>query len=417
MKIIPNHCHYFNNAICIEPDTTEAFSYKPCCNFKSHLLEGSHTKYFKVSTNEINSATKYWDEQRLDKTFNYANLKETACLKCYRDDQVEDLEKAPSQLAMRKTVAQKFTPTKPGELNFLDISFSSFCNLACRYCTPSVSSSWVKTLQDAYQQNIDLSEAIASDLIQSEMDHKAELKQTIKQEKKILEDLKKLDLSHLQEVYIKGGEPMMARVLEEFLDLLIAQGCESTVSLCFNTNGGVFPKLSLLQKILRFKKVILRISIDAAGDLGGYIRQNLEWKMLEENLKKWKDATKEKNNLEVKIQITTNIYSVNKLIDIDKWAHKNNLDIIPGQIFGPPIWNFHKVLPVKYYDLLSERYNNKLHNPWLDNWQKLAIDKSRSEFDIKILEKFKRVNNKLDTVYQDSFEKHNPEMYHWLYSY
>ena len=70
-----------------------------------------------------------------------------------------------------------------------------------------------------------------------------------------------------------------------------------------------------------------------------------------------------------------------------------------------------------YYDLLSERYNNKLHNPWLDNWQKLAIDKSRSEFDIKILEKFKRVNNKLDTVYQDSFEKHNPEMYQWLYSY
>ncbi len=416
MKILENHCHYFQNALCIEPDTTKTFTYKPCCNFKSHKLT-QNNEYFRVSTDEIGTANSYWNEKIYDKSFNYASLQETGCAKCYFDDLKEDLDKAPGEIAMRKTAGNKFQATKPGQLNFLDISFSSLCNLACRYCTPSVSTSWVKTLQDANQIGIDLNDAIPAYQNQADFDHKTELQKTIVQEKKILADLKQMDLSHLQEVYIKGGEPMMARVLEEFLDLLIAQGCESTVRLCFNTNGGVFPKAKLLEKILRFKQVVLRISIDAYGELGAYIRQNLTWNNLQTNLDKWKESAKEKNNLIVKIQATTNIYSVNQLIDLDKWAHKHNMEIIPGQIFGPMEYNFHKVLPVQYYEVLQNRYNNNLHSRWLDDWQKLVLNTELSNFDPYYFEKFKKMNDSFDTVYNKSFKELNPEMYNWIYSY
>ena len=132
---------------------------------------------------------------------------------------------------------------------------------------------------------------------------------------------------------------------------------------------------------------------------------------------KWKESAKEKNNLIVKIQATTNIYSVNQLIDLDKWAHKHNMEIIPGQIFGPMEYNFHKVLPVQYYEVLQNRYNNNLHSRWLDDWQKLVLNPELSNFDPYYFEKFKKMNDSFDTVYNKSFKELNPEMYNWIYSY
>lgn len=84
-------------------------------------------------------------------------------------------------------------------------------------------------------------------------------------------------------LYFTGGEPMIEKQVEKILDHLIDRGVEQNITLEFNTNCTVLRD-SMLEKLQRFKKVILSLSLDAYGAYHEYIRYPSDWRVIGRNV-------------------------------------------------------------------------------------------------------------------------------------
>ena len=88
----------------------------------------------------------------------------------------------------------------------------------------------------------------------------------------------------LKEVYLTGGEPMMVKNLDKFLERL-----DTSMTIRFNTNCTIWnPKIEKLLR--RFNKVIMSLSLDAASEKIHYIRYPADWdNTVKENAYKYAD--------------------------------------------------------------------------------------------------------------------------------
>ena len=134
-----------------------------------------------------------------------------------------------------------------------------------------------------------------------------------------LEDLRNL-LPHLKDVMridFKGGEPMMAKHHNQFLEWLIEEGM-TDIELFYTTNGTVQnPKILNLLK--EFKRVSICFSIEGTGRLYSYIRggkYNIE--QLEETL----SAYSKLDNVQIMFNVTLQNYNVFNLPELHNFLHE-----------------------------------------------------------------------------------------------
>lgn len=151
---------------------------------------------------------------------------------------------------------------------YWDVRFSNLCNLRCRSCGPSFSSSW-------YQDQLKLAPDYANS-------HKA-LVFAGKYETDLWEQL--IDhIDDVEQIYFAGGEPLMMdehyRILEE-----LEQRGRFDVRLIYNTN---FTQTCLKDRSVfdywkKFKSVAVGASLDDMGARGEYIRKGTVWADVEQN--------------------------------------------------------------------------------------------------------------------------------------
>jgi len=149
---------------------------------------------------------------------------------------------------------------------YFDIRFSNICNFRCRTCYHGASSKW---FNDAKTLGTNIGE-----------------KAIIKNIKDINDFIAKTGNALLQaeEFYFAGGEPLVTEEHYLLLEWLIKNKA-TKARLRYNTN---FSKLEFKHwKVLglwkHFPEVEVLASIDAAGDLGEYIRKEMEWETIVEN--------------------------------------------------------------------------------------------------------------------------------------
>jgi len=184
-----------------------------------------------------------------------------------------------------------------------DINLSNVCNLKCRMCGSWASNSWFKEeialarIDKRYQKNIN-----EVPLLQYS-----------------LEDLRNL-LPHLKDVMridFKGGEPMMAKHHNQFLEWLIEEGM-TDIELFYTTNGTVQnPKILNLLK--EFKRVSICFSIEGTGRLYSYIRGGkYKIEQLEETL----SAYSKLDNVQIMFNVTLQNYNVFNLPELHNFLHE-----------------------------------------------------------------------------------------------
>jgi hypothetical protein len=93
---------------------------------------------------------------------------------------------------------------------------------------------------------------------------------------------------HLQHIYITGGEPFLQPQHDKFLDRLIEGGYAKNIVLEYDTNLSVMNK-KILERLSKFKDIILRISTDDVGARYELIRHPLKWDNLLKNMGLLKD--------------------------------------------------------------------------------------------------------------------------------
>lgn len=389
-------CGWLTNGVYYNPVDWSS-SLKSCCRFNDKRQDRHNIK------------TLHDQQQWMKTNPDYNDFKNNACSSCYK----EELSRGESMRTRSLAVSQNF---EPGQLNWLHVTFSNFCNLKCLYCQPNNSTTWIDDSKKLTSLNINAE-------INQYYDHESYITSvdTYKKEKRLLEDLKSADLSSLKYIGVFGGEPFMARNFENFVSII--EDVAPDIMIQINTNCTIFPKENVLTALEKFKKVQLRFSTESVFELAEYIRHPMKWQVFDDTRVKWQSWASGKNNIQLQCHAANSIYNINMLEDFVTWADDCNLGIVNAKVFKPEYLDYSNVLNESQ---LLTCYNRveKLINSHGKNIRFLEGVKSDLQSSIDNLpfveSKWKELSktyiSSIDKIRSNNLSDVNSEMYSWIFN-
>jgi hypothetical protein len=283
------------------------------------------------------------------------------------------------------------------QLKKLDYNCDNICNLKCIMCGGGYSSAW---REDEVKLGLRTSSAIK------------------KTKRNNL--FKNLDVSHLENLYFNGGEPLMTRDHINVLNYIIEHGNPSNIGVMYSSNGTFFPTEEVLKLWEKFHSVKILFSIDGIGPVFEYVRHPANWNSVEQNLINFKKLTSDKFSTAINASIGVhNILYYDKLYN---WCVNHDYDnIIVQNVVGRlSTLNFpleHKSYLLNYLDNLPESHSkdtlvslaNAITSPsvaWVEYLNKLdAIRNNSWKTDLKKLyeldpERFEKKSSNNSTWYE-----------------
>lgn len=236
---------------------------------------------------------------------------------------------------------------------YLEVSFGNSCNLACGYCSPTISTKWTENIKkygeflisDKTHYSIDY---LKNGIYYKPNDHNPYEEAFWKWWPSLINELTTLRVT--------GGEPLLNKSAMKVL-LLLDQDPAPNLNLAYNTNLGVSDKkindfnikIKNLVDNQKIKSFNLFTSVEGIDARAEYMRTGLNYKKWESNLI---------NSIELGfkpcIMVTYNVLCVvnfkkflEKIIQLRKQYNKNSLDIAISYLVNPKHWNV-KTLPKEY---------------------------------------------------------------------
>ena len=366
---------------------------KPCCQFsnKGRLPNTEHETIMENFNSER--------MQDLRKQF-LKGEQPSACNSCWeREDLVGQSRRLWFNKKFMKSDAAFINGDIPDTYNVpnpkfyqADINLSNVCNLKCRMCGSWASNSWFE-----------------EELALAKIDKRYEKNdQPVPLQQYGLEDLRNM-LPHLKDVKpidFKGGEPMMAKHHNQFLQWLIDEDM-TDIELFYTTNGTVQnPKI--LNLLSHFKRVSICFSIEGTGDLYRYIRGG---KYQIEDFEKTLAVYDKLENVQIMFNVTLQNYNIFNLPDL--WIYLNELEDKYNRVSAnssfTTICNKPAYLsPLNIPDDLRDKAIENLS--LISDFDKLVESMKTRVFDPELWEVFINFTNDLDKMRNDSVVSAIPEL-------
>jgi MoaA/NifB/PqqE/SkfB family radical SAM enzyme len=164
---------------------------------------------------------------------------------------------------------------------------------------------------------------------------------------------------HLREVLIAGGEPLQQKRHWEMIEAMA--GHEQNITLSYNSNLVALGigYYNVLDHWPKFKKIILRVSIDGDDTTFSYFRTNGDINKIVDNVQKLHEL----KNVEMSLTTTVSIYNITRLVDIVKFVNA------AGGLFHTSMVQYPKAINPK---VLSADIKRKITDEW--NQFKLTLD-------------------------------------------
>jgi len=199
-------------------------------------------------------------------------------------------------------------------LTYYDFRFGNFCNLKCRMCGPSDSSSWYRDWIKLWDDNTfnDTSGRVTirldpvKDLTADGFDWP---------EYEPFWNQLESNIHNIEHVYFAGGEPMLIERHYDFLEKCVERNEASHIIIEYNTNMSTLPS-RVLNLWKHFKQVRVGASVDGMGTMQEYQRHPAKWEKTLNNLQKVDELP---SNVISWIAFTVTAYNVNHMIDFMKW--------------------------------------------------------------------------------------------------
>ena len=173
--------------------------------------------------------------------------------------------------------------TMPFKFPTMEIKLNNLCNLKCRMCNPTDSTSWNdwKEVEEFYVKENNYLVGVIKDL---NLDRKPYLDK-FDDNPNWWASFEKL-LPYFRRVEFAGGEPLMDPQHFKILDMLKPYG--ANIELKYATNGttlGISKGRTIHEYWPHFRSVAVNVSIDGIGDVYNYIRGNGNFNEVERNVK------------------------------------------------------------------------------------------------------------------------------------
>jgi radical SAM protein with 4Fe4S-binding SPASM domain len=186
----------------------------------------------------------------------------------------------------------------------VDVRWNTTCNLSCNYCSEWASSKWSALKGIPFKSGSRPYYEQVCDFLEQ---HK----------------------SHIRDVALVGGEPLLLPENERLLDV-IPEDC--AVTLITNMNVDL-SKNKIFRKLAQRKKVGWSMSFDNIGSQFEYVRYGGDWNMLTENLATVKDLfTKGQWG---GIHAVYNIYNATRITEFREWAESQGVTVLWQNLFQP----------------------------------------------------------------------------------
>ena len=292
------YCPRIHHGLTLSDISDTGITYAACCWAQESINEANLLKFNHptlVKLREENAS---------------GSLPQTYCKTCITQEHSD--KKSMRQGYLETHGAETYDDT----IQYLDINIDYTCNLACVTCGPDLSTTWRNELKLPGRQ-------VRPNLEQFFNNH-----------------IKTLDLTHLKEVRVWGGEPLLTNTHVKILELIIEQGNAANVKLMYNTNGTKRIDEKIKKLIEQFKFARISFSIDEIGDQFEYLRYPAKWNKVEENLLWWKDNLP--HNSMLSFTVTASVLNVLTLDNVYNWWSKNftksifgdDIEIYTHQAFG-----------------------------------------------------------------------------------
>lgn len=267
-------------------------------------------------------------------------IKDKRCDHCWKTEEKE-------QWTLRSAIP--FDSNIP-EAKLLHITGGKLCNMACRMCSPDLSSM-------IHDENRPWPRPDMNNGPHNWIDDPEKAK-------KLVDMINSQDLDGIQ---IQGGEPQLMKGFVNILEQ-INDDKKSKMSVQVTTNASVFNE-RFWKQIVKFNSVVAGISIDATGERFSVIRYNGIWKNVEKNCDTilnylWQNHKSNppsvKLNLNIVLQLS-NVDQCNEMVAFYE-AIKNKLPGLGGvatlmPVVGNAPWDISNI-PLEILELLPNIESN-----------------------------------------------------------
>ena len=280
-----------------------------------------------------------------------------SCVRCHEKEDMgwislREISNDKYQDEIAQLIHGKFNSSSYETPVYFDIRFSNVCNLKCRICNFSSSSSWYN--DDLALGNIDPKTPALTTSIVDEEKFYAEFKDQI---------------GSIKEIYFAGGEPLMMEQHYKILEFLIASG-NTKCKLFYNTNLSrlTFKDRDVIDYWKHFDFVNLAVSLDDVGEQLEYQRKNANWEQMKANFDRIKRET---TNVDLMMSPTISVFNILSISKMHQTLVDSNYvraeDVIPTLLVYPQEFNIQMLTSD-----LKKRAQLRIeeHIVWLENQPK-----------------------------------------------
>ena len=220
----------------------------------------------------------------------------------------------------------------------ISIKFSSFCNLACRVCSATESTTYAKITNTGDSNFSDISEnavewGILLDFIEKKIAEQPNVK-----------------------IITVGGETFLNDGFYLLVDWLCEKNYAQKIDLRITTNLTVNPSKELLKQFEQFHEVGICASLDSTYDNFHYVRWPARWSKIEENIQTFSDYQAQCGNLGFYLVINWNLNNIFYIDDFIEYWYNNPIfgSIYSMHLYRPEPLQVEQ-LPVRYTKPMLEK--------------------------------------------------------------
>ena len=221
----------------------------------------------------------------------------------------------------------------------IDIRVGTICNLKCIHCGTGASSKWNedKAMLNKYPNTE-----------KYDIDNK-----WIEQDSFIWDNIKE-NLKYTKRFNFLGGEPFANKQHNKFIETISQSKYAKDITLSYVSNGTLLTE-KMFDHLIRFKQVIIRLSLDAIGTPGEYFRFPIKWNNFVKKLELMQNFAEKNEHLDIGVQWTCSNISIFYLVDTYDYM-KKNFPSIKFNFANYVEWPVHmsaQVLPVYLKEIVA----------------------------------------------------------------
>lgn len=239
----------------------------------------------------------------------------------------------------------------------IHVDLGNYCNLTCKMCYPAASSSIAS-------QYVKWGNNSAAQYIGNDWTRNKEVWQ------RFLQEL--ASFPNLHNVHFMGGETLISSKFEEFVDYMLSQN-KLNLNFSFVTNGTMFrPKL--LEKLSKFQRVGIEVSIESLTKHNDYTRQGTDTVEVLNNIKKYMEFCNG-SNITLTVRPAISALTIGSYWTLLQYCLDQKL-LIKSLIVSQPTFYDIRVLPHLIRQHYIKFYQDFLHRNQLESGPSIDYNQS-----------------------------------------